>query len=221
MTTHEVELRHPLSQPFRAPVVNWVWWRDRLAYLAMSLIVAWHTFAMVVAPAPAGSGTVLSLRVPLQPYLSLFRLDNGWGFFVPVGKHSQFRYVIEDAHGNNHTFLPTETYEPIGDTDWPLLNYVWWRGFKYMYEGIMEVPEARADVAGAYLCRRHASLEAVAVTLIDVQELDYWPEDYLRGKHPLDPEFVTENTLVRIDCRNGSAPPRRSPIRAVRPRRTP
>ena len=71
-------------------------WRDRLTYLAMSLVVAWHSFAMVVGPAPGNSTLVQSLRPLVQPYISLFRLDTSWNFFAPVGKHTQFRYVIED-----------------------------------------------------------------------------------------------------------------------------
>jgi len=66
----------------------------------MSLLVTWHTFAMVVAPSP-DSDITDAARSILDPYLTLFRLDNGWGFFAPdVGSGSQFRYVIEDAAGN-------------------------------------------------------------------------------------------------------------------------
>ena len=46
-------------------------WRDRLIYLAMSAFVAWHTLAMVIAPAPDNSVIVQSLRGLFQPYLTL------------------------------------------------------------------------------------------------------------------------------------------------------
>ncbi len=190
--------------------MNWIQWRDRLTYLAMSLVVGWHSLAMVVAPAPDSSAMVQSVRPLLQPYLSLFRLDTPWNFFAPVGKHFQFRYVIEDAAGNEQTFVPTE------ESSWFVPSYVWWREFKYLYEGIMETPETRGDAVAALLCRKHAALQPFAVTLLQIQEQDFWPEDHLRGKRPLDPEFVTVNTLKRVQCQGDSAPPRR-----IRPLRKP
>jgi hypothetical protein len=188
--------------------VNTTLWRDRLTYLAMSLVVGWHSLAMVVAPAPDSSAMMQSLRLLVQPYLSLFRLDTPWNFFAPVGKHFQFRYVVEDAAGNEHTFVPTE------ESSESLPGYVWWREFKYLYEGVMETPETRGDAVAALLCRKHASLAPLSITLLQLQEQDFWPEDQLLGKRPLDPEFVTVNTLTRVQCRSDSAPPRR--IRPLR-----
>lgn len=192
------------------PVVNAIQWRNRLTFAAMSLVVGWHSLAMVVAPAPNGSATIQSLRLLLQPYLSFFRLDTPWNFFAPVGKHAQFRYVVEDAAGNKHTFVPTE------ESNLSLPRYVWWREFKYFYDGVMESPESRGDAAGALLCRKHAALQPLSVTLLELREEDFRPEDRLRGKSPLDPEFVSVNTLIRVECRSGSALPRRLPVRPVR-----
>jgi hypothetical protein len=187
-------------------------WRDRLAYLTMSLVVGWHCVAIVVAPAPDASAIVQSLRPVVQPYLSLFRLDTTWNFFAPsVGKHFQFRYIIDDDDGNGHAFVPTEEW------DGSLPSYVLWREFKYLYEGIMESPETRAEGVAALLCRKHTALKPVSVTLLQIQERDFWPEDQLRGMRPLDPEFIAVKTLARVACRSGSAPLRRSPIRPVRP----
>jgi hypothetical protein len=188
--------------------LNWTTWRRRLTYLAMSLLVAWHTLAVVLAPAPENSETVQVFRAVLQPYLSLLRLDNSWSFFAPsVGKHSQFRYIVEDAAGTEHTFVPTE--EPSSS----LPSYVLWREFKYLYEGIMEDAENHGDAIGAFLCRRHASLKPLSVTLVEIQEQDFWREDYLRGKRPLDPEFVVVNPLRRIECPSPSAAAGRPAIR--------
>lgn len=185
-------------------------WRDRLTYLAMSLVVGWHSFAMVVGPAPGNSTLVQSLRPLVQPYISLFRLDTSWNFFAPVGKHTQFRYVIEDTEGQEFTFMPTE------ETHRSLSSYVWWREFKYLYEGVMESPETRGDHVAELLCQKHAALRPFAVTLLEIQEQDFWPEDHLLGKRPLDPEFVNVNTLRRIQCPSGAPPPPR-----IRPLRRP
>jgi hypothetical protein len=176
-------------------------WRGRLTYLAMSLVVAWHTFAIMVAPMPDSSAMVQSFRYVLQPYLSLFRLDNYWNFFAPhVGKHAQFRYVIEDGAGKGHTYVPAD------ELNGSLPRYVMWREFKYLYEGVMEAPEIRGERVAELLCRKHAALNPVAVTLLSVQEQPFWPEDYLRGRRPLDPAYVSVNTLRRVECPSASSP---------------
>ena len=155
---------------------------------------------------------VQSFRTLLQPYLSLLRLDNAWNFFAPsVGKHSQFRYVIQDASGNEHTFVPTE------ESTSSVARYVWWREFKYLYEGVIESSQTRGNAAAALLCRKHAALQPFSVTLLEVQEQDFWPEDYLRDRRPLDPEFVTVNVLKRLRCRDGALLPRTPSIRPRRP----
>jgi hypothetical protein len=165
----------------------------------MSLVVAWHSLAMVVSPAPNDSTLVQSLRFLFHPYLALFRLETPWGFFAPVGKHAQFRYVVEDAAGNTHTFVPSE------EASRSIARYVWWREFKYLNDGIMANPEFRGDPAVALLCERHASLRPLAVTLLEVTEQNYGPQDELLGKRPLDPEFVAVIPLRRVACPSGSA----------------
>ena len=177
------------------PVVIAKRWRERLTYLAMSLVVGWHSLAIIIAPAPDSSGMAQTLRFLLQPYLSLFRLDNQWNFFAPSpGRHLQFRYVVEDAAGKRHVFIPVD--EASGSVP----RYVMWREFKYLYEGVMEAPEIRSEPIGALLCRRHASLNPVSVSLLQVQELDFSPADYLQGHRPLDPDFVAVDTLANVKC---------------------
>jgi hypothetical protein len=169
-------------------------WRQRLIYLAMSLVVAWHSFAIIVAPTPSGSTMMQTFRAIVQPYLSLFRLDNQWNFFVPVGKHMQFRYVIEDAGGKQHYFIPAE--EAAGS----IPRYVMWRQFKYFYEGVMEAPDVRGDRIVELLCQRHAALKPVAISLLQVQELEFPLEAFRAGRRPLDPEFIVVNTLAKVNC---------------------
>ena len=94
-----------------------------------------------------------------------------------------------------------------------LAGYVLWREFKYLYEGIMEDPEGRGDAIGAYLCRKHASLKPVSVTLVEVREQDFWREDYLRGKRPLDPGFAVANPLRRVECPTNPQAAGRRPLR--------
>src|SRR5260370_20943170 len=86
----------------------WHPWRQRLTYLVMSAFVAWHTLAMVIAPAPESSVLVQTLRAALQPYLTLFRLDNPWNFFAPTIGGAQLRYSLEGSARAPHTFTPAE-----------------------------------------------------------------------------------------------------------------
>jgi hypothetical protein len=167
-------------------------WRERLSYVAMSAFVTWHTLAMVIAPAPDHSPSALFLRGLVQPYLSLFRLDNLWDFFAPnVNRLSDLHYVIEDAAGNRHSFAPG------ADLRWFYPTSIW---FKAWYYGIMEQPELYADAAAAIFCRQHAALHPAAITLLEYQEGILTPEDHLNGKHPLDEEFVHVNTVKRVQC---------------------
>jgi hypothetical protein len=194
------------------PSVNWALWRSRLKMLAMSLVVGWQALAILVAPAPSDSEIVGALRHVLQPYLSLLRLDNGWSFFAPIGKHSQFRYVIKDGQGIDHVFVPTE--EPATS----ISKYVWWREWKYLFDGIMSTAQERAATVGTLLCREHPELNPLFVTLLEIREQNYLPQDVLNGKRPLDPEFVAVNPLARVPCRTGQPLPVRQFIRPRRPR---
>lgn len=166
-------------------------WRERLTYTAMSLFVVWHTLAVVVAPTPE-SGVAQSLRGLLQPYLTLFWLDNSWDFFAPdIGTGSKLRYVIEDSAGKSYAFVP------IDEISW---YHPMYRRIIYWFDAIIEEPDSYADRAAELFCRKHAALRPVSISLIQVQEMEFTPQDHLSGKHPLDPEFVTETTLKHVAC---------------------
>jgi hypothetical protein len=167
-------------------------WRVRLTYAAMSAFVAWHALAMMIAPAPDVSEAVKTLRIPFQPYLSFLKLDNQWDFFAPnVGSGSQFRYIVEDTNGNHHPFIPDR------DLSWFHPSFFWFRSW---FNGIFAAPETYADSAGAFFCRKHAALRPVSVILLEAEQGDFTPKDQLRGKRPLDPEFVTVTTVKKIEC---------------------
>jgi hypothetical protein len=166
-------------------------WRQRLAYIAMSLFVGWHTLAMIVAPAP-DSVVTDSLRVVLQPYLTLLRLDNHWDFFAPnVGDGSRFRFIIEDKDGQRHTFKPAE------QLSWFHPNYFWVRAWYY---AIMDDPDLYADAAAARFCKEHAALHPVAITLLEYQEERFIRDDLLNGKSRDDPKFFTVKTIKHVKC---------------------
>ena len=168
-------------------------WRGRLTYAAMSLLVVWHTLAIVVAPSP-DSAITRSARLLFEPYLTLFRLENGWSFYAPyVRVEPEFRYVVEDASGERHTFVPAHKLSRFHPID------VW---VKDWYIHVMDTPETYGDAVAAYLCREHALLHPVSITLLEIEQNEFSPEDQLSGKHPFDPEFFDKKTLTTVQCPN-------------------
>jgi hypothetical protein len=164
-------------------------WREGLTYAAMSIFVAWHTLAMVVAPASSTSAMAQSLRVLLDPYLTLFELDHTWGFFAPdLGRGDQLRYVIADASGQRHTFLSSDKWSLFFT---PVL------GWDQM---VLDEPDTYAAPIAAFYCRQHAALRPVSITFLRVEEKAFKPEDHLNGGHPLDPQFTSVHAVRRLRC---------------------
>src|SRR5262249_20400008 len=169
-------------------------WRERLTYIVMAVFVAWHSLAIVVAPAPESSVTVQGLRNLLRPYLTLLRLDNAWDFFSPTVdsmRMSQFRYVIEDKAGDKHTFMPEAEFSGLNP------SYFWFRDWQ---GAVIDNPDDYADIAAALYCRKHASLHPASITLLEIQEKEFTRTDFLAGKQRWDPEFVTVNTIKHVKC---------------------
>jgi hypothetical protein len=164
---------------------------QRLTYLAMSVLLAWHTFAMLVGPLPDSTISDAAREV-LHPYATLFVVGNKWGFFAPnVNAGSHFSYEIEDTAGEKHTFTPEEdlnSYHP---------NFIWQLD---RYQVVMGSPEVYGDTTGAALCLQHASLNPVTVTLFESAQKDFWPVDELNGEHPFSPGHVTVKTLRTVKC---------------------
>src|ERR1700722_12933639 len=180
-----------VSLTSRFPVMVAEAWQKRLTYAAMSLFIAWHTVAMVIAPSP-DSDLKRSLVRALHPYLTLFKLGNTWDFYAPnVGYGQQFRYIVENAVGRQHTFVPTEAW------GWADPRYWWYTAW---FNVIIDSPDDHGEVAVSVFCKAHAKLDPVSITLMQVLQKDFTVEDQLNGKNPMDAEFVTVNTLKRAAC---------------------
>lgn len=163
----------------------------RLTYVVMSALVAWHTFAMIIGPAPESPVTDAA-RDLAQPYLTLFGLQHPWDFFAPtVATGYHFSYVIEDTAGGKHTFRPGDRLNHLQPTA------IW---MKDHYNVIMSNSKSYGDAAVAAICLEHASLNPVSVTLQEIQQDEFWPDDWMNGKRPADAEFSTTKTLRTITC---------------------
>ena len=170
--------------------------RQRLTYTAMSVLIAWHSLAIVVAPMSGSSVTAQGLRALLQPYLTLFRLDNSWDFFSPSVNSSpsgslRLSYVIENEAGKKLGFMPEAEYSRLEP------RYFWFRGWHF---AVISNPEDYADIAAAYYCRKHAALHPVSITLFSVQDKEFTLHDFLAGKQRWDPGFFTVNPIKLAKC---------------------
>ena len=168
----------------------WGKWRERLAYTAMSLFVAWHGLATMIAPAPEGSLAEETLRSIYQPYLSLLKLDNTWDFFAPtVGLTPILSYTVEAADQSTHEF------RFMAGVSWfDFLTFSSWQ------DEIVEHPRSYGAYAAIYLCNKHAALKPVAITLKAADVEEFTRDDWLEGKRPFDPEFLNVITLNRVSC---------------------
>ncbi|MGE0750692.1 MAG: hypothetical protein AB7K64_08900 [Variibacter sp.] len=168
--------------------------RSRLTaagYLAMSLVIVWHTTAMALTLLP-DSAVTDAVRKVFAPYITLLRLDNDWGFFAPnVGSGYTLRYVVEDASGKRQAF------SPVDDLNRFLPVSIW---FRDRYRAAVSWPHLYAGAIGESLCREHADLHPVTITLLSVDQKDFWPEDRRAGKDPLDDEFLTIRQLKKVSC---------------------
>ena len=163
----------------------------RATTVAMSILLLWHSFAMVIGPAPA-SRLFGSARWLAQPYLTFFGLQNQWGFFAPDVKPGyRFSYEIEDAAGEKHRFTPADHLNNLHP------DSIWKRDH---YTMIMTMPDLYGDAAGAELCLEHASLGPVHVTLLELEHQEFSPDDWRNGKRPTDDEFVSAKTLRTVTC---------------------
>lgn len=167
-------------------------WRGRIIYVLMSLFVAWHSTCLIVGPAPQESRIAQAMRPLVDPYLNLISLNVKWGFFAPIGGAKEFRYLIVDSAGKEHTFRPTS-------------GLAWYHPSKLWtidrYRMIMQRPDIYGDHLIAEYCRKHTALMPVEIRLLEVlQQKDLLPTDHLAGKYPLDPEFATTETLRTKKC---------------------
>ncbi len=165
--------------------------RPGLLYAAMSLLLVWHSLAMIVGPAP-DSDLTDAARGVVGPYLNVFRLEHSWSFFAPdVRLYPDFRYVVQDASGQEHTFTPTVGLNRFRPSD------IW---IEDWYTNVGDEPDTYAEATAMRLCREQAALHPVQISLIGVERVDFTPDDELAGKHLYDPEFDDEMFLGTFAC---------------------
>ena len=168
--------------------------RERLAFVAMSAFVAWHSVAIMTAPLPADSALGQGLRRVFTPYLTLFRLDSSWDSLPPnVGVRAQLRVAVEGGDGRRHVYMPIDEVSRLHPA---------FLALGYWYYEIMQSPDTRADYAGSYFCQKHADLKPKSVTFLEIEEDDYRPSHRLRGQVPWDPNLIAVLPVTTVECQN-------------------
>ena len=195
-----------ISRLFGRPIYDWVAanrsrlsavtissrWRERSIYSALSLFLAWHTVAIMLAPLPQKNMIVQEFRNLFQPYLTLTGTDTTWDFFSPLSTSYLFQYALEDGSGNQFIFTP------IADSSWLTPNHRW---NERIFATLISTPTLIGDYFTKRFCREHASLKPVAITLLYLEEKEFWPRDYLLGKQrTTDPQNYTLYPLLRARC---------------------
>jgi len=166
--------------------------RRSAVFALMSAFLAWHSLAILVAPVPPEATGLRPLLDLLTPYLEFLSLDNNWDFFAPnVRRGYQFRYVVMSADGTARTFVPIE------DVSWFNPNYWWVRQWQ---DAIVNDTDLNGDQAVALLCRKHAALHPTAIALVKVEQKTFSPADWLAGKRPFDPGFLTAQKVTYVEC---------------------
>ncbi len=147
--------------------------------------------ALLVAPAPDGYLKQSALKF-LNPYLNLLFIQNDWGFFSPVGLSAQVQYLVVDKAGVEHAFEPTQQFGWYDPT-------ALWK--KDRIRTVSSEPAVFADGMAAFLCKKHAELNAETIVLIKIdQQREFLPEDHLNGMHPMDSDFSLKEELKRHTC---------------------
>jgi hypothetical protein len=166
-------------------------WQERLTYATLSTILGWHTFVMVVAPAPANDLT-RSAQTILGPYVALYQLKHPWGFFAPaIGLGYELRYTIKDTSGIGQSFLPAKgvnAYHPAS----------WW--YSEWQNKVIAYPEIYAERMLEILCHQHQTLHPVSIKLFMINQLPFSRADFLAGKRPMQMDEGHEIAIAEASC---------------------
>ncbi len=150
--------------------------RARISYALGSLFVVAFVLGLLIAAGP-GSYTMGKVYPVVQPALGAVNIDNDWGFFAPdPGPGSVARYVVRDRDGRTHEFGMTEAM--------PRWSLAYFR-YTTLYMAIAQSPEYYLPGAVAYLCRQHADLDPVSITVILADQQDVTAQEFLEGKDPM------------------------------------
>jgi hypothetical protein len=148
----------------------------------------------VISPAPESTALSQALRFWYQPYLTLFRLDNMWEFFAPnIGGASQLRYNIEDDAGESQSFVPTE------GLIWFHPSYFWIRSWS---EAVTTNFGLYGASGAAALCRKHAALHPISITLLEYHEAKIYASGSLERREPHGPRVFRCEGFATLQMHN-------------------
>ena len=165
---------------------------SRRAKLLVSLFLAWHVTAVIVAPlAVDPSRLAEDIWAIFKPYLEACYLNHGYHFFGPEPGPSQLvRYEIELADGQR-----MEGIFPDKQAHWPRLLYHRHFMLSSRMDGDLRSPVIQ-EFAHSYARHLHALHAARSVTLYRRTHALPPPEAILEGTGLDDPRWYREDKLT-------------------------
>lgn len=160
-------------------------------YLLASLFVAWHVLATVEAPAPESH---LAYRVypAFLPYLKLFHLNHGWGFYSGgLWGTLRVRYRVNTAPGEHRDFPLSENASSYGVA---ALRY------RTLFNNVGTAGVAFTSSAAKHLCRRHSDLKPTSIEFLVARQWQIPVSLFLEGKRPLAEEYFFASEVRPIPC---------------------
>ena len=169
--------------------------RQKILYLIASVFLIWHTFALLIGPAPQSYIRDNLLGI-YEPYLSVFRLNNAWAFYAPEPDlGGVLNYKVLDNDGNEHQF---DIYHDYLDR-WSASYFRYNAFFNNIEWNSAEYRRYRKSYI-QYLCRKHSNLSPKSIALIRIAQIPLSPEDYINGARPLDPDFTESRPSEPTRC---------------------
>lgn len=190
---------HSSTPPAETPIPTQGW--NRIAFIGVNLLLAFHLFAIVICPASSepSSPLIQSAFGKVSWYLDLLYLDHGFRFFVPdPGASTLVEYVAEMPDGTTKTDrFPNRTIFPrLRYHRYFMLSEFLGNGPEYLQ------PYVRRSFA-RNICRETG---AVRVTLKQIVHDMPIAEDFRNGMTLSHPDLFTETPLGTFSAESLNEP---------------
>ena len=170
----------------------------KAGFAVMSAFIVWHAVGVsLVGPLP-DSELRKNLMEVYGYYLAFFHLDSTWMFYAPNPSFgSILRYETLNSRGEKSVFPLSESH---GKFDHAYSRYTNFYGYLFAYPKYARNHGYHKSVA-RYLCGQHQkSEEIVQIRFFIFRQQRFTKDDYLKGKHPLDNEFLKKGVSRAYKC---------------------
>lgn len=165
--------------------------------LAASVFLAWHVIGITLVGPFSQSEFHNQLMKVYGGYLALFHLDRNWPFYAPnpyLG--SILTYQTSTADGETQIYPLSQKQGKMQHAYFRYTNFS-----AYMFLDPEYSKKRHYDLSLArYLCRLHKDQQVLQIQFNLETQQTFTAQDYLAGKHALDPEFLHSQTFGPYSC---------------------